>query len=354
MAKLQQTKAKETEQEQHDCEAYAESKAAEDEQQDMMREVLGTLGFSEGAADALIDDQLLTRHEVLHQLDDPTIADLCKAVHKPGGGGDGHPIPEMAVQRLQLLVFYYKHLDQIQMKFNPDWVTIEALSKLKDQKILEQNWIEQNPEHKLEPMQLDMLRATQAFNQAMTILRRIWGVTKVPLAYVVCHRIIPNNNFFDCLMSFHDTMFKTYNEEMEAWAPIIDIDNYDKNANDETLERDGPFTISFLSDTKKAWTMLHALWSMTLAWAHVKMLDKTQNGRQVYHTLHKHFFGGNKVVTHLTNILLMVRVLPTQGTPRTSTLTSMSQTMFSSTILLCPSLTMGGLNLTSILRSTTS
>ena len=233
MAKLQQTKAKETEQERHDCEAYAESKAAEDEQQDMMREVLGTLGFSEGAADALVDDQLLTRHEVLHQLDDPTIADLCKAVHKPGGGGDGHPIPEMAVQRLQLLVFYYKHLDQIQMKFNPDWVTIEALSKLKDQKILEQNWIEQNPEHKLKPMQLDVLRAAQAFDQAMTILRRIWGVTEVPLAYVVRHRIIPNN------------------EEMEAWAPIIGIDNYDKNANDKTLERDGPFTTSFLSDTKK-------------------------------------------------------------------------------------------------------
>ena len=52
---------------------------------------------------------------------------------------------------------------------------------------------------------------------------------------------------------------------------------------------------------------------MTLAWAHVKMLDKTQNGRQVYHTLHKHFFGGNKVVTHLTNILLMLQGLNYTG-----------------------------------------
>ena len=75
----------------------------------MMREVLGTLGFSKGVADALVDNQLLNRHEVLCQLDDPTVADLCKAVRKPGGGEDGHPIPEMAIQWLQLLVFYYKH-----------------------------------------------------------------------------------------------------------------------------------------------------------------------------------------------------------------------------------------------------
>jgi hypothetical protein len=79
-------------------------------------------------------------------------ADLCKAVRKSSGGEDGHPIPEMAVQWLQLLVFYYKNLDRIQMKFNPDRVTVDTLSKLKDQKILEQNWIKQNPEHKLEPM----------------------------------------------------------------------------------------------------------------------------------------------------------------------------------------------------------
>jgi hypothetical protein len=46
-----------------------------------------------------------------------TFARLCVSL---AGGDDGHPIPEMAFQRLQLLVFYYKHLDHIQMKFNPD------------------------------------------------------------------------------------------------------------------------------------------------------------------------------------------------------------------------------------------
>jgi hypothetical protein len=120
---------------------------------------------------------------------------------------------------------------------------------------------------------------------------------------VVHHRIILDNNFFDRQMSFQDTLFKTYDEEMEGRAPIIDIDNYNENADDETLERDGPFTTSFLSDTKKAWSMLHALWSTTPVWAHVKMLDKMQIGRQVYCTLHKCFFGGNKVVTLSTNIL---------------------------------------------------
>jgi hypothetical protein len=38
-----------------------------------------------------------------------------------------------------------------------------------------------------------------------------------------------------------------------------------------------------------------------------------QNGRQVYRTLHKHFFGGNKVSTLSTNILLTLRGLTYTG-----------------------------------------
>ena len=126
---------------------------------------------------------------------------------------------------------------------------------------------------------------------------------RLSLITAYSNRIIPDNNYFDHPMSFGDTLFKTYNKEMEGRASIIDIDNYNKDANNETLEKDGLFTTSFLSDTKKAWSVLHALWSMTPAWAHVKTLDKMQNGRQVYWTLHKHFFGGNRVAMLSTNIL---------------------------------------------------
>ncbi len=278
-----------------------------------MVELLQNLGFSGGAAKALADNQLLNRHEVLDQKDNANVTDICKAVHKPGGGEDGHPIPKMAIQRLQLLVFYHKHLKRIQMKFEHDLATVTNISNLKDQKALEQDWMKQNPKHKLEPMQLDTQRAAQAFDQATTILRRIQGVTGVPLAYVVRHRIIPDFDDKDLLMVYRNSRFTTYDEEMEARAPIIDMEEYNGLHEGEFLEKDGPFTASFLSDTRKVWSMLHSLWSMTPAWAHVKTLDKTQNGRQVYHTLHKHFFGGNKVSTLSTNILSTLRGLTYTG-----------------------------------------
>jgi hypothetical protein len=141
-----------------------------DQARDEMVELLQNICFSKGAAEALADKQLLNRHQVLDQMDDANITDICKAVRKPGSGEDGYPIPEMAVQRLQLLVFYHKHLKRIQMQFEHDLATVKNISDLKDQKALEQDWTKQNPEHKLEPMQLDAQRVAQAFDQATTIL----------------------------------------------------------------------------------------------------------------------------------------------------------------------------------------
>ena len=137
---------------------------------DKMVELLQNISFSEGVAKALADNQLLNRHQVLDQMDDANVTDICKAVRKPGGGEDRHPIPKMAVQRLQLLVFYHKHLKRIQMEFEHDLATVNNITNLKDQKALEQDWTKQNPEHKLEPMQLDVQRAAQAFDQATMIL----------------------------------------------------------------------------------------------------------------------------------------------------------------------------------------
>ena len=135
----------------------------------------------------------------------------------------------------------------------------------------------------------------------------------MPLAYVVRHRIIPNFEDKDLQMVYRGSRFTTHDKEMEARAPIIDAEKYDGGAEGEELEKYGPFSASFLSDTRKVRSVLHSLWSTTSAWAHVKMLDKTQNGGQVYRTLHKHFFGGNKVLTLLTNILTMLRGLTYTG-----------------------------------------
>ena len=57
-------------------------------------------------------DQLIKDKETLLQLDDEQVENFCRTVSKPGGGGEGHQIPKMAVTCLQLLVYYVKHLDR--------------------------------------------------------------------------------------------------------------------------------------------------------------------------------------------------------------------------------------------------
>jgi hypothetical protein len=54
---------------------------------DMFRHVLL---FSQGAAEALYNDQMVTTLDVLQDLTDDIIKELCRAIRKPGGDGPGH------------------------------------------------------------------------------------------------------------------------------------------------------------------------------------------------------------------------------------------------------------------------
>ncbi len=231
----------------------------------------------------------------------------------------GHPIADIALQRLQLLVFYTKHLSWTQVEFDIDNISVNDINRLKEQKKLEKDWLKQNPEHKLDPMQLDSQWAAKCFDQVTTILRRICSVMGVPLSYVVRHRLIPDEDNGNTPMGGQDSRFTSYDKEMEGRAPILhqdaDVEHPQilESKNYEEFKKDGPFHKAFLSDTRKAWLILHAFWSGTAAWHHVKTLNKMQNGQQVYRTLHHYFFGGNKVATLTTGILLTLQNLTYTG-----------------------------------------
>ena len=132
--------------------------------------LLESLGFSEAAAKALVDEKLVNTWSTLWELDDDGVDNLCKTVCKPGGGEDGHQIPEMAVTRLQLLVFYAKHLNHTKWKFNIVGTNLDVIAPYKAQKTLEKDWLKNNPEPKYEPMALDGSRTAIAFDQAGVIL----------------------------------------------------------------------------------------------------------------------------------------------------------------------------------------
>ena len=288
------------------------------EARDMFNFLHRKLGFTEEAAAVLVDQQGLDDKDELVEFDDDLIDGTCKAVRKPSSGQDGHQIPEIAVHRLQLLVYFAKHRERTQRELNIRVTELHALLVLKDQRTMEKNWTKQNPEHKPDAVVLDAQRAATAFDQAVTTLRRLRGVTGVPLSYVVRHKIFPyqDDDERDIPCGEANSKYQTIDEELEARAPILnyraDYDGYDPLETDE-YEKTGPFHPSFLADTKKVWSVLHAMWGTSGVWTHVKSFDKTQNGRQVYRTLMRHFFGGNKVSTMMTGVHTALRGLTYSG-----------------------------------------
>jgi hypothetical protein len=66
---------------------------------DMFKQVLL---FSQGAAEALYNDQMITTLDVLQDLTDNIIKELCRAIRKPGGDGPGHQISKLSVTCLKL------------------------------------------------------------------------------------------------------------------------------------------------------------------------------------------------------------------------------------------------------------
>jgi hypothetical protein len=69
---------------------------------DMFKRVLL---FSQGAAEALYDNQMVMTLDVLRDLTDDIIKELCRAIRKPGGDGPGHQISKLSVTRLKLFAF---------------------------------------------------------------------------------------------------------------------------------------------------------------------------------------------------------------------------------------------------------
>ena len=122
------------------------------------------------------------------------------------------------------------------------------------------------------------------------------GVTGVPLLYVICNRLYPPCSGNDPTFGKQESAYTSIDPELISRAPILHPDADEGNGNEE-LEAKGPFTITFLMDTKKVWAILHAQYTTSLAWQHVKKYSTMQNGRQVWRTLHTFFFGDDRVST---------------------------------------------------------
>ncbi len=95
---------------------------------DMFKRVLL---FSQGVVEALYDDQMVMTLDMLQDLTDNIIKELCHAIRKSGGDGPGHQISKRSVTCLKLFAFWARHMWQTSRGVD-DWtdMTYEKIKTL--------------------------------------------------------------------------------------------------------------------------------------------------------------------------------------------------------------------------------
>jgi hypothetical protein len=277
------------------------------------------LRVSDFVATALYDQQLLTDAATIAEFGNSEVDSVCQTLRRDSK----LPIAELSIARLKLLTFWVRHQQRTGRVIGGSErhlvrVELADLDLLKEQKRLEDGWAANNKEPEYTAIALDLASAAKAFEKVKTILTRIRGVLGVLLVYVIRHQLIPEDEERDpefggeehpvtgvCKYSSHD-------HELINRCPIL-TEDLDWDLEVEELEIQGPFVPTFLTDSKKVWVILHALFSTSSVWQHVKKFTTTQDGRQVYRTLHSHFFGKDKVNTMVNDILSSLKSKVYQG-----------------------------------------
>jgi hypothetical protein len=165
---------------------------------------------------------------------------------------------------------------------------------------------------------LDTATATKVFDKVKNILAQVCGMTGMPLRYVIRVALIPEQKKDNPPFGGEETKYTSNDMETTARAPILsdDADIFDEDPDPENLEAYGPFIPTFLTDTKKVWSIFLACFGLSNAWQCVKKFASQQNRCQAWHTLYNHFFGVDKVNTMVSDILSTLKSLHYSGDQR--------------------------------------
>ncbi len=107
---------------------------------DMFKQVLL---FGQGAAEALYNNQMITTLDVLQDLTNDIIKELCHAIRTPGGDGPGHQIYELSMTHLKVFAFWARHMWRTSRGVD-DWTdtTYDKIETLTNQKTLKDDLLD--------------------------------------------------------------------------------------------------------------------------------------------------------------------------------------------------------------------
>jgi hypothetical protein len=140
--------------------------------------------FSQGAVEALYDDQMIMTLDVLRDLTNDIIKELCRAIRKPGGDRPGHQNSKLSMTRLKLFAFWARHMWRTSRGVD-DWIdtTYDKVKTLTNQKALKDNLLNTKPTE-TPAMTLDLHSAAKAFIDMLILLGKMQGIAVHPLSYI--------------------------------------------------------------------------------------------------------------------------------------------------------------------------
>ena len=223
--------------------------------------------------------------------------------------------------RFKLFAFWARHMWRT-CRLIDDWtdVTWDQVSFLKNQKTLEDSYKDQKlPE--TPTMTLDVQSAAKAFLDMTVLLGKTRGISGIPLASVVRFNLKSPYNIFYADPTTDPPAFgrpgspySSIDEELIARAAILrnDLTQGHLCASLETLESEGPFEPTFLADMVAVYHILHACWSKSIWWTHVKSI-KGKNGRQVWRILHATLLGQDRITASGSAIVTKLQSFRYEG-----------------------------------------
>jgi hypothetical protein len=193
---------------------------------------------------------MVTTLDVLQDLTNDIIKELCRAIRKPGGDGPGHQISELSVTRLKLFAFWARHMWRTSRGVD-DWTdtTYDEIKTLTNQKTLKDSLLDSKPPETL-AMTLDPHLAAKAFSNMLIILGKMQGIAGHPLSYIPRPTL---KGPYDADMDGKTedpppfgqpgSPYVSIDDKLCCRAPIllIDLSHTKLSQSLETLESDGPF-----------------------------------------------------------------------------------------------------------------
>ena len=125
-------------------------------------------------------------------------------------------------------------------------------------------------------------------------LRTIRDANGVPLAVVICKRVIPQPDSDDIAFVLQHSEYASHDDGMIERAPILDRKTFDRDATDKVLEKTGPFDPRYLAACSLFWTFIKGcIGSNNKLNLQLKQFNKTTDGRSAYFAIEAFLLGND-------------------------------------------------------------